>query len=114
MLTIPCEVVDHVCIFDDHQVEPAAAPLPSGGHSKLSPNRLELLTIILQIHSPKFPLSAQISTPVLPSEHSQVLLSPEEHDVCSDPLQPSIDIAAPSNIDNVIKRAMRKFIIICI
>lgn len=42
------ESINHVCIFDEHQVQPTTSPLPACGHTHLLPSGLQKLTDVLQ------------------------------------------------------------------
>lgn len=42
------ESINHVCIFDEHQVQPTTSPLPACGHTHLLPSALQKLTDVLQ------------------------------------------------------------------
>lgn len=79
-----CESIYHVCIFDEHQIQPTTSPLSACGHTHLLPPRLKKIpdvlettrwaetSISLSLHkvgdvlssvrrSPKFLLSAALS-----------------------------------------------------
>lgn len=62
-----CESIDHVCIFEEHQVQPTASPLPARGHPHLLPSGLQKLPDVLQTtdsdsgsDAPKPPLGGAI------------------------------------------------------
>lgn len=42
------EAVNHVCIFDEHQIQPTASPLPACGHAHLLPPSLKQLSDLLK------------------------------------------------------------------
>lgn len=43
-----CESIYHVCIFDEHQIQPTTSPLSPCGHTHLLPPRLKKISDVLE------------------------------------------------------------------